>query len=68
MLYEVITMENLAANAERDSVKYMQVKFMQDHKDEEFFVITSYSIHYTKLYDTLSLIYLEAKNSKSSLF
>ncbi len=29
-------MENLAANAERDSVKYMQIKFMQDHKDQEF--------------------------------
>lgn len=29
-------MENLAANAERDSVKYMQIKFMQDHKDTEF--------------------------------
>ena len=29
-------MEALAAQAERDSVKYMQVKYMQDHKDEEF--------------------------------
>lgn len=29
-------MENLAVNAERDSVKYMQIKFMQDHKDQEF--------------------------------
>ena len=29
-------MESLAANAERDSVKYMQIKFMEDHKDEEF--------------------------------
>ena len=29
-------MENLASNAERDSIKYMQVKFMQDHQDEEF--------------------------------
>lgn len=29
-------MENLAANAERDSVKYMQIKFMQDHRDQEF--------------------------------
>lgn len=34
-------MENLAANAERDSVKYMQVKFMQDHKDEEFLGVIS---------------------------
>lgn len=33
--------ENLAANAERDSVKYMQVKFMQDHKDEEFLGVIS---------------------------
>ena len=29
-------MENLATKAERDSIKYMQIKFMQDHKDEEF--------------------------------
>ncbi len=29
-------MESLAANAERDSVKYMQIKFMEDHKDQEF--------------------------------
>jgi ribonuclease R len=29
-------MEELAAKAERDSIKYMQVKFMQDHKDEAF--------------------------------
>lgn len=34
-------MENLAANAERDSVKYMQVKFMQDHKEEEFLGVIS---------------------------
>ncbi|MEJ2161748.1 MAG: ribonuclease R [Robiginitalea sp.] len=29
-------MESLAVKAERDSVKYMQIKFMQDHKDQEF--------------------------------
>lgn len=29
-------MEYLAASAERDSIKYMQIKFMQDHKDEVF--------------------------------
>ncbi len=29
-------MENLAANAERDSVKYMQIKYMEKHKDVEF--------------------------------
>ncbi len=29
-------MESLAANAERDSIKYMQIKFMDDHKDQEF--------------------------------
>jgi ribonuclease R len=34
-------MENLAANAERDSIKYMQVKFMMDHKDEEFLGVIS---------------------------
>ena len=34
-------MEGLAAQAERDSVKYMQVKYMQDHKDEEFLGVIS---------------------------
>lgn len=34
-------MENLAANAERDSIKYMQVKYMQDHKDQEFLGVIS---------------------------
>ncbi|HMB61792.1 MAG TPA: ribonuclease R [Eudoraea sp.] len=34
-------MENLAANAERDSVKYMQIKFMQDHRDMEFVGVIS---------------------------
>ena len=29
-------MEQLASNAERDSVKYMQVKYMENHKDQEF--------------------------------
>ena len=29
-------MEGLASSAERDSIKYMQIKFMQDHKDQEF--------------------------------
>ncbi len=28
--------EELAAKAERDSIKFMQVKYMQDHKDVEF--------------------------------
>ena len=28
--------EQLAAKAERDSIKYMQVKYMQDHKDQIF--------------------------------
>jgi ribonuclease R len=28
--------EELASKAERDSIKYMQVKYMQDHKDEIF--------------------------------
>lgn len=34
-------MENLAANAERDSIKYMQVKFMIDHKDKSFIGVIS---------------------------
>ncbi|WP_297705768.1 ribonuclease R [uncultured Eudoraea sp.] len=34
-------MEGLAASAERDSIKYMQIKFMQDHKDQEFTGIIS---------------------------
>ena len=28
--------EQLASNAERDSIKYMQVKFMADHQDREY--------------------------------
>ncbi|QHI37536.1 Ribonuclease R [Kordia antarctica] len=35
------SMEGLAARAERDSTKYMQIKFMQDHKDEEFVGVIS---------------------------
>ncbi|MEM6684146.1 MAG: ribonuclease R [Bacteroidota bacterium] len=35
------SMEALAASAERDSIKYMQIKFMQDHKDEEFLGVIS---------------------------
>lgn len=35
------TMENLATQAERDSVKYMQVKYMKDHQDEEFLGVIS---------------------------
>ena len=34
-------MELLAANAERDSIKYMQIKFMQDHSDKEFIGVIS---------------------------
>lgn len=34
-------MEALATNAERDSIKYMQVKYMQDHKDLEFVGVIS---------------------------
>ncbi len=34
-------MENLAAQAERDSIKYMQVKYMQDHKEQEFLGVIS---------------------------
>lgn len=34
-------MEYLAAQAERDSIKYMQVKYMQDHKDQEFLGVIS---------------------------
>ena len=34
-------MENLATKAERDSIKYMQIKFMEDHKAEEFVGVIS---------------------------
>lgn len=34
-------MEYLATSAERDSTKYMQIKFMQDHKDQEFIGVIS---------------------------
>ena len=34
-------MEHLSTKAERDSIKYMQIKFMQDHKDEEFVGVIS---------------------------
>ena len=34
-------MEYLASSAERDSIKYMQIKFMQDHQDMEFIGVIS---------------------------
>ncbi|AZQ43153.1 ribonuclease R [Nonlabens ponticola] len=34
-------MEILATRAERDSIKYMQVKYMKDHADEEFLGVIS---------------------------
>lgn len=34
-------MEILAVNAERDSIKYMQVKYMINHQDEEFLGVIS---------------------------
>ncbi len=34
-------MEYLATKAERDSIKYMQIKFMQDHKDQKFLGVIS---------------------------
>lgn len=34
-------MEMLAVNAERDSIKYMQVKYMMDHEEEEFLGVIS---------------------------
>lgn len=34
-------MENLATSAERDSVKYMQVKYMKEHQEEEFLGVIS---------------------------
>jgi ribonuclease R len=35
------TMEGLATNAERDSIKYMQVKYMQNHQEQEFLGVIS---------------------------
>ena len=34
-------MEELASKAERASIKYMQIKYMQDHQDEEFVGVIS---------------------------
>jgi len=34
-------MEYLSTKAERDSIKYMQIRFMQDHQDEEFLGVIS---------------------------
>jgi ribonuclease R/exosome complex exonuclease DIS3/RRP44 len=34
-------MEILASQAERDSIKYMQIKFMKDHDDEQFLGVIS---------------------------
>jgi ribonuclease R/exosome complex exonuclease DIS3/RRP44 len=34
-------MEGLASRAERDSIKYMQVKYMQDHQEEDFLGVIS---------------------------
>lgn len=34
-------MEYLATKAERDSIKYMQIRFMQDHEDDEFLGVIS---------------------------
>lgn len=34
-------MEYLATKAERDSIKYMQIKFMQNHQDQEFLGVIS---------------------------
>ncbi len=34
-------MEGLAASAERNSIKYMQIKFMQDHSEKEFLGVIS---------------------------
>ena len=34
-------MEELAAKAERSSIKYMQIKYMQDHQDKEFIGVIS---------------------------
>jgi len=34
-------MEQLASNAERDSIKYMQVKYMMDHQDQDFLGVIS---------------------------
>lgn len=35
------SMENLAASAERDSIKYMQVKFMENHTNQSFVGVIS---------------------------
>ena len=35
------SIEGLATHAERDSIKYMQVKYMQNHQDQEFIGVIS---------------------------
>ncbi|KAA1247346.1 ribonuclease R [Aquimarina sp. RZ0] len=35
------SMEGIAASAERDSIKFMQIKFMKDHEDEQFLGVIS---------------------------
>ena len=35
------SMESLATSAERDTIKYMQIKYMQDHQNEEFLGVIS---------------------------
>jgi ribonuclease R len=36
----IVQLWKVATNAERDSIKYMQVKYMQDHQDQDLGVIS----------------------------
>ena len=43
-------METLATKAERDSIKYMQVKYMQDHKEDTFLGVISGVIKFSTVF------------------
>jgi exoribonuclease R len=37
----IVQLWKAATSAERDSIKYMQVKYMQDHQDQDFLGVIS---------------------------
>ena len=52
MLYEVITSIAADGATPRDDIRYViEIDVLEYHRGSRDVVITSYSIHYTKLYD-----------------